>query len=63
MESNSFALLGMGAVAARDRLADAASTPGPQERRMAAIGSTALFEEALLGALRAHLTELKLVAR
>ena len=30
---------------------------------MAAIGTAALFEEALLGALRAHLNELKMVAR
>lgn len=63
MESNSFGSLGVEALAARDRLSAAASLPGAQERRMSAVGSTALFEEALLGALRAHLAELKMVAR
>jgi len=36
---------------------------GADERHMAEIGSAALFEEALLSALRAHLAELKSVAR
>jgi hypothetical protein len=64
---NDFALAASRALGARDRLAalasEARSSRGPGERRMAEIGASALFEEALLGALRAHLAELKAVAR
>lgn len=62
MEPNNFSLAGARALQARDHLTSLARAGG-DERRMAEIGTTALFEEALLGALRAHLAELKLVAR
>ena len=48
---------------ARDRLTMLSRLPSRDEHRMAEIGATALFEEALLGALRAHLAELKMVSR
>ena len=63
MESNSFDFVGAALVASRDHLSKVAATAGGDERRMTEIGTTALFEEALLGALRAHLAELKSVAR
>jgi len=63
MEPNDFAVAGAGAIQARERLTALARLPDRDEGRMAAIGETALFEEALLGALRAHLGELKIVAR
>ena len=63
MEPNDFAFAGSRALEARERLAMLSRLPDRDERRMAAVGTTALFEEALLGALRAHLAELKLVAR
>jgi hypothetical protein len=62
MEANDFAFAGTRALEARDHLAQLAQQGG-DERHMAEIGKTALFEEALLGALRAHLNELKIVAR
>jgi len=62
MEPNDFAVAGAHALEARDRLT-ALAQQGGDERHMAEIGTTALFEEALLGALRAHLSELKIVAR
>ena len=66
MEPNDFALAGRTALEARDRLsalaASSAASDTP-ERKMAAIGQAALFEEALLSALRAHLAEFKLVTR
>lgn len=40
-----------------------ASQPGTGERRMTGIAATGLFHEALLFALRAHLTELKAAAK
>ena len=64
MEANTLDFLGTAAVGARDRLAGLAAQSGmPDERRMASIGAAALFEEALLTALRAQLTELRTVAR
>jgi hypothetical protein len=62
MEANDFGFAGTQALEARDHLAQLAQR-GADERHMAEIGKTALFEEALLGALRAHLNELKIVAR
>jgi len=65
MESNSFAFVGAKALASRDQLLAlgraAAHDRGPQI--MAEIGRSAVFEEALLGALHAHLAELKAVTR
>lgn len=63
MEANQFAFVGQRAIEARERLIALAQRPDRDQGRMAEIGTTALFEEALLGALRAHLSELKLVAR
>ena len=63
MEPNDFAFAGSRALEARDRLTLLSRLPSRDEHRMAEIGATALFEEALLGALRAHLAELKMVAR
>jgi len=63
MEPNDFAVAGAQAIEARERLTALARLPARDEQRMAAIGQTALFEEALLGAVRAHLSELKMVAR
>jgi hypothetical protein len=63
MESSSFSLLAQTALAARDHLSATASSNERGERRMAALGATALFQEALLSALRAHLAEFKTVAR
>ena len=62
MEANDFPIAGARVLEARDRLT-ALARGGADERHMAEIGTTALFEEALLGALHAHLAELKLVAR
>ena len=62
MEANDFSVAGARTLEARDRLSELAKKGG-DERHMAEIGTTALFEEALLGALRAHLNELKIVAR
>lgn len=61
MESNAFASTGARALEARDRLAVLARNA--DERTMPEIGATALFEEALLSALHAHVAELKMVAR
>jgi len=61
MESNDFSVAGSRALEARDRLTSLAQQG--DDKHMAEIGATALFEEALLGALRAHLNELKIVAR
>ena len=63
METNSFRLLGTAAADARGAVADAARQSEHPERRMAALASAALFEEALLGALRAHVSELRTVSR
>ena len=46
----------------RDRLA-ALAREVPNERHMAAIAHAAIFEEALLGSLRARLNELRMVAK
>jgi hypothetical protein len=61
MEANNFAVAGARTLEARDRLTQLARQG--DERHMAEIGSTALFEEVMLSALRAHLEELKTVAR
>jgi hypothetical protein len=63
MEANDFTFAGSRTLEARDRLTMLSRQPTRDERRMAEIGTTALFEEALLGALRAHLEELKVVSR
>lgn len=63
MEANDFAFAGSRVLEARDRLTLLSRLPARDERRMAEIRTTALFEEALLGALRAHLEELKVVTR
>jgi hypothetical protein len=62
MEANDFGFAGARALDARDHLTALAQENG-DDRHMAEIGKTALFEEAMLGALRAHLNELKIVAR
>jgi len=62
MEANDFSVAGSRALETRERLT-ALAQAGGNERHMAEIGTAALFEEALLGALRAHLNELKIVAR
>jgi hypothetical protein len=62
MEANDFGFAGARALETRDHLAHL-TQQGGDERHMAEIGKAALFEEALLGALRAHLNELKVVAR
>jgi hypothetical protein len=49
------------AVSARDALTTTSRTAG--ERTMGAIAHQALFTEALLGALKARVNELKLVAK
>ena len=51
------------ALAARDRLDLAAKAPARDERSAATVARAALFEEALLGALRAHFAELRTVAK
>jgi len=63
MEPNAFGLIGKTALEARERLDKLALAPGPHERKMAEVGATALFEEALLAALHAHLNELRTVTR
>jgi hypothetical protein len=63
MEANVFPYLGARLLDARDRLTAIASEGGSSERRMAKAGANAVFQEALLGALRAHLAELRTVAR
>jgi hypothetical protein len=62
MEANDFSFAGARALETRDHIAHLAQQAG-DERHMAEIGKSALFEEAMLGALRAHLNELKIVAR
>jgi hypothetical protein len=49
------------ATAARDALGAAARTPG--ERGMAAVARAALFDEALLAAIKARVAEFKAVAK
>jgi hypothetical protein len=51
------------ALAARDRLDVLAKAPARDERGAARIAKAAIFEEALLGALKARLAELRTVAR
>jgi hypothetical protein len=63
MEPNQFGLLAARAIGARDELTALARLPERDEKRMAQIGETALFEEALLGALHAHLAEVRIVTR
>jgi len=50
-------------LAARERVARLAPTAAHDERTAARLAQAALFEEALLGALRAHIAELRTVAR
>jgi len=51
------------AAAARDRLTAQTLGGAPSERGMAGIATTAIFEEALLAAIKARLGELKTVAK
>ncbi len=51
------------ALAARDRLDLVAKLPANDERSAARVAKSALFEEALLGALKSRLAELRTVAR
>ncbi len=51
------------ALAARDRLGAAGRLAAMNERLMAPVARTAVFEEALLAALRARFTELRSVAK
>jgi hypothetical protein len=51
------------ALAARDRLDGLAKAPARDERGAARVAQSALFEEALLGALKSRLAELRTVAR
>lgn len=51
------------ALAARDRIGALAPGIGRDERVSAKFARAALFEEALLGALRARFAELRLVAK
>lgn len=48
---------------ARERLTAQARGGAPGERAMAGIAKTAIFEEALLAAIKARLSELKTVAK
>jgi hypothetical protein len=54
-------LAASGAAAARDALTAASRTAN--ERTMGALAHQALFTEALLGAVKAHVNELKLAAK
>jgi hypothetical protein len=51
------------ALAARASLAHLAAHGAPGERRMADVARAAIFEEALLGALRSRFNELRTVAK
>jgi hypothetical protein len=51
------------ALAARDRVELAARSAARDERGAAALARSALFEEALLGALKARFAELRTVAK
>ena len=51
------------AAAARERLTAQTRGGAPSERGMAAVAKTAIFEEALLAAIKARLSELKTVAK
>jgi hypothetical protein len=51
------------ALAARDRVEQAATVAARDQRGAAALAQAALFEEALLGALRARFAELRTAAR
>lgn len=51
------------ALAGRDRIAALAPGAGRDERLSAKLAQAALFEEALLGALKARFAELRLVAK
>lgn len=50
-------------IAARERLTEQTRGGAPSERGMAGIAKTAIFEEALLAAIKARLSELKTVAK
>ena len=51
------------ALAARDRIGALARSGGSMEAKMAAAARTAIFEEALLGAIHARLAEIKSVTK
>jgi hypothetical protein len=51
------------ALSARDRVERLAREPAHDERAASAVAEAALFEEALLGALKARLAELRTAAR
>lgn len=63
MEANQFSVVAAQAIGAREQLTALARLPERDEKRMAQIGATAVFEEALLGALHAHLSEVRIVTR
>ncbi|HEY0394352.1 MAG TPA: hypothetical protein VGD01_07630 [Candidatus Elarobacter sp.] len=54
---------GQAALAARERLERLAPDAARDERAAARVARAAVFQEALLGALRAHVAELRTVAR
>jgi hypothetical protein len=54
---------GEAALAARERLERLAPDAARDERAAARVARAAVFQEALLGALRAHVAELRTVAR
>jgi hypothetical protein len=51
------------ALAGRERLTELAHGASGDERKMARVADAAIFEEALLGALHARLSELRSVAK
>ncbi len=51
------------ALAARDKISTLARSDAPVDVKMASIAQSALFEEALLGAVKSRLAELKSVAK
>ena len=51
------------ALSARDRIEQLAPEAAHDERATARLAKAALFEEALLGAVRAHFAELRAVAK
>lgn len=63
METSSLTPTEAAALQARDALGKAALSGPAMERDAAAVARTAIFEEALLGAIHARLAELKAAAR
>jgi hypothetical protein len=63
MELNTASSTASAALAARARLVAQSSAAAGDERAMAAVARSAVFEEALLAALRARFNELRSVAK